>query len=1035
MVDTAAARAHWESEDQRALLLEGRTTATTDVAANEEEDRRGGVWRNNDILNEDDEPYHFDYCVSPLDLLSEPTILEDPVNTATLSRVSSSENTVESSTLDDSSSPHHLGPLPDLISDDELASALQSLHILGDDYDDNNHRFDIDHYDDHLGPLQLDQFPDALPELEFTGADDPLLASFLQGNDDDDDLPFDDTLWLDGNDVNDDDNDDNVPLPLELLSDKEDEFTRDIMKQLAQLALDKDTIFANESQAQSEAPLSFTAVPSLATLPERSAVPSPSRNDSDSIDYDGGTRDKSDDVPILYCQPCNDPSSIPPPPPPSWWHTPTEEETWALAAAAVFAEQVQGDNELVVDHDEMTFWQEQVRLLSAQSQQQEHMSSSVPTMQDQPDPFDLFDSNPDNELAHDNVDPTNAEIPATATGRHHLQPTPATTVVPTVRPGALQAAQPYVQAFGAALLSTTTTPSDSVHQPPHRATTARARECFGHKERVLGCDISSCGQYLATASQDATVRVWSMASHRQLACLTGHNPEHECLRVAWASPQWAADQVSRSSGTRRHSSKEPALESSPVGLSFAYLLVSGGADGVVHVWGCHDPATQEWVNWATLDHSLYQHVVARSTQVLMGIQKGHSEAAEDKPVLDDDKPQIYSLQFIDHWAGLPPRSRSWDGLAEGIGGGDEGDKATNFGNSFLLTSSDEYVHLWELDERKLHKKTKTAVGAASLQWQFREVLSLRFGPWDGPAYGVTLRPVTEDCALAHQELSAHSKPAESHADNAGTSASGFVFGGERNVKNTIFVFDASYCPANGLLGAALSDGTLRLVNGRGVCLSVLQLPGCQSHLTSFSWDSTGERLATTVATGHLITWGIQIVNTLGSANTADASHRQHSLVSDGIRATCRAVMEGGHVRGRPLYGTRFIANDELLTSWGSDGRVCLWDSQTYDDEVDQPMAILWDNNGDSMGEGYPVFALALTPKTAVKVVESSRTNGTQGESTALPEMMLSIAIAGGGSTSGFLGNPVYLYDVYGLFSDEDNKAVQGSSKRTKQEQT
>ena len=114
------------------------------------------------------------------------------------------------------------------------------------------------------------------------------------------------------------------------------------------------------------------------------------------------------------------------------------------------------------------------------------------------------------------------------------------------------------------------------------------------------------------------------------------------------------------------------------------------------------------------------------------------------------------------------------------------------------------------------------------------------------------------------------------------------FGGERNPDNIIYVFDAAYCSANRLLGVALSDGSLRLVNGRGVCLSVLTLPGVQSHLTSFAWDDSGHRLATCVASGHLISWTISPESSTDAATGGSCSRHGGYFV-----ATCTAIMEGG----------------------------------------------------------------------------------------------------------------------------------------------
>ena len=226
---------------------------------------------------------------------------------------------------------------------------------------------------------------------------------------------------------------------------------------------------------------------------------------------------------------------------------------------------------------------------------------------------------------------------------------------------------------------------------------------------------------------------------------------------------------------------------------------------------------------ATLDHSAFDRVPAN-------------------PEDEAEKPQVYAIQWIDHWSGLPVSS----------------DKATK--NSFLLTSSDDFIHLWELESKP---------AGDSKQLKFREVMSLNFVSFQNPAYGVSV------CQVTSSGLGLQSSGGQVKTSNDAAPAQK-AFGGERNPNNMIFVFDAVYCSANGLLGVALSDGSLRLVNGRGVCISIMQLPGCQSHLTSFSWDSTGTRLATSVATGHVILWGMEVHDDKGSLAT-----------------TCTAILEGG----------------------------------------------------------------------------------------------------------------------------------------------
>jgi WD40 repeat protein len=261
----------------------------------------------------------------------------------------------------------------------------------------------------------------------------------------------------------------------------------------------------------------------------------------------------------------------------------------------------------------------------------------------------------------------------------------------------------------------------------------------------------------------------------------------------------------------------------------SFLVATAGADGTVKVWSCKNPADKEpWVCRATLDHSSFARVPAN-------------------PDDEAEKPQVYALQWIDHWSGLPVAT----------------EKVTQ--NSFLLTSSDDLVHLWELEP----------TCEESNYLHFREVFSLHFTEFQNHhGYGVNMCSVT-DSGLGLPNPNTVNGQQQGTGAVAG-SPSGKGFGGERNPNNMIFVFDADYCAANGLLGVALADGSLRLCTGRGVCLSIMQLPGCRSHLTSFAWDATGTRLATCVATGHVIMWGVEVEVGQGA-----------------LKTTCSAVLEGG----------------------------------------------------------------------------------------------------------------------------------------------
>jgi len=425
------------------------------------------------------------------------------------------------------------------------------------------------------------------------------------------------------------------------------------------------------------------------------------------------------------------------------------------------------------------------------------------------------------------------------------------------------------------------------------------RMCLGHKERILGVHLSPCGKFLASASQDSTVRVWNVEKNRQVAIINAHSKKHECLRVVWASPTWGGAQIRRESEDQ-----------------LTYMLATGGADGIVHVHGARHPEDR-WELLTSIDHA----------------ELAHFAKTDD----EEDKPQIYSLQFVDNWSCLP-----------------------DDGNSLLLTSSDDHIHLWGLDRAKKVKQNDQIPSCTLLQAS--EILSLKFSDVHGIGYGVFLGSVTGKASL----------PSTLAQNSAQIEKQSRPFGGDRNPHNLVYVFDAAYCESNGLVGAALSDGTLRIVNGRGVCLTVLKLPGVNSHLTSFSWNEEGTEIASCVATGHVITWAI---NDIGNSE---------------YRAECLGILEGGHEIGRPLFGTKYMGAN-LLLSWGVDGRLCLWDRKCVR-ELEAPIAILL-HKAD-----HPIYAVDGRPGT--------------------------IALGGGGSEGGFMGIPLYLY---GYSTDKKAEMKQAKS--------
>lgn len=94
----------------------------------------------------------------------------------------------------------------------------------------------------------------------------------------------------------------------------------------------------------------------------------------------------------------------------------------------------------------------------------------------------------------------------------------------------------------------------------------------------------------------------------------------------------------------------------------------------------------------------------------------------------------------------------------------------------------------------------------------------------------------------------------------------------------------------------------------------------------------------------------------------------------------------GHDLMRPLFGAKYFGgkDEEVILTWGVDGKVCVWDSCSQG-MVTSPICTLVSKSS------YPIYALDC--------IRSKEISGS--------EKCLAIA---GGSEGGFVGVPVYLYD-------------------------
>jgi len=556
------------------------------------------------------------------------------------------------------------------------------------------------------------------------------------------------------------------------------------------------------------------------------------------------------------------------------------------------------------------------------------------------------------------------------------------------------------------------------------------RTCFGHKETVFGISLTKCGRYLASASQDSTVRIWDVKSGKSSRCvatLIGHSKAYECLRTAWS------DRV-----TPLLSSFEDNVDERNEDSFSSFTLASAGADGIVKLWNItlpHEyadeirpsekgstavsPGKIEWNCISTIDHTCE-----------MGTENGVKLSRFEDGA---DVPQIYSLQWITNWC--------W---GKDINNCEEHNSSIRVIANVLMTSSDDCVHIWEQCEKSLndepppqdignglHTLKRNKHGGINIddihshlqvinkdtitsddnvedkniedtqnKNQEKEdksviviletIVSYCFTNLDRGRGGVFVNISELKNSIDSDAAATNNMKQEDNSNGDDT----VPFGGKgRNPTNMVYVFEAQYCPTNSLLAVALSDGSLRVVNPRGVCVSILQLPGSgdgskAAHLTSLAWDGSGTRLASCVATGHLVLWSIVPAN--------DSSR---------IVPSCTAVLQGGHMQGRPLFGVKYLGGDnqDLLLSWGIDGRVCLWESWSLG-QIHEPLAILVSRSE------YPIYAVDVIEEELSRSKNLAKTEEAGQDDVAARALTTRIAV-GGGRDGGFIGIPVYLYDV------------------------
>lgn len=389
----------------------------------------------------------------------------------------------------------------------------------------------------------------------------------------------------------------------------------------------------------------------------------------------------------------------------------------------------------------------------------------------------------------------------------------------------------------------TRTPPQARTTPTTSAPTAtpkNERLCMGgHRETIFSLSFSPDGRYMATASQDSSVCVWSVATNKLASQLTeGMDKDFECLRVAWMDADDGGDDRGNV-----HEGDENINEAKN------YVLASGGADGMVQLWsGCcniGDDGNDD-------DDKMTFRSIGRVDHYLLDADEDFETTGKE-----EDRPQIYALQFF--------RRETME---------------------CLLTSADGLIHLWRIvpsapptrcppvrgfdEERRLGDRSSDGASAEELRDRRRAI-----------------EPYLNAQFSHLQDRSTYRFGGARNPDN-----DLFVFDARYCDRCQLFAVALSDGTCR-ILSIFVGDATGEEVDdGRSSYLAelcVLSLPpyiADGKFMTSVSWDDSGTRLATCLAGGRVVLWSLQSIPS--PAYGGDGTTMVHVLHPSFI-----SVLEGG----------------------------------------------------------------------------------------------------------------------------------------------
>ena len=197
----------------------------------------------------------------------------------------------------------------------------------------------------------------------------------------------------------------------------------------------------------------------------------------------------------------------------------------------------------------------------------------------------------------------------------------------------------------------------SFHGPDASLTTdastpTNERAAYGHRETIFGIAFSPDGKYLASASQDSTVRIWEVKTHRLLETLDCDR-DYECLRVAWLPNDG-------SKSSHDVSNDDDIVTNKSTNDKEKYMLAAAGADGILRLYAA-----------SLQNDKLHWKLVA---------SKDHYGLLNETAATED-RPQIYSLQFVPN-----DTKRSSDYL--------------------IMTSADDAIFFWNIDQPYINESQR-----------------------------------------------------------------------------------------------------------------------------------------------------------------------------------------------------------------------------------------------------------------------------------------------------------------------------------------